>query len=441
MFSRAMLVVLIAAAAPCARAVDLDRAMILTPPASATPEDRAIVTWQHRVEAATASLGDYEQLGWAFVAKARRTLDAGYYKLAEVTATVMDAKFGPSPEGELLRGHVDHNLHRFRAAEAIARRLVAERGLPEDWALASDALMEQGKLTEAIAALQRMADLKPGAEADTRIAHIRWLKGDLPGAIAAMTAALRETSPDDKTSTAWILSRLAGYFLQQGDVTRAAALADAARARLPDYPPALLAAGRVALARHAPAEAVRLLARAESLDPLPEYQWWLADARRAAGDSAGAAAIEATLAARGAIDDPRTYALFLATRRAQPAEAVRLARGELATRRDVFTHDALAWALFAAGDRAAAAAEIRAALAAGTDDPRLWLHAAVIARGRGDAGDARRAAAAARKGAAALLPSERALLDDVAVALRSDATSPAVAVAAPAPVAGPQCRP
>jgi hypothetical protein len=39
------------------------------------------------------------------------------------------------------------------AAEAIARQLVTERGPPEDFALLSDALMEQGRLGEAVAAI------------------------------------------------------------------------------------------------------------------------------------------------------------------------------------------------------------------------------------------------------------------------------------------------
>src|SRR5208283_747085 len=93
----------------------LDERIILVPPAGSEREDREILLWQKRVTAGRETgpngLGTYERLGWSFVAKARRTLDAGYYKLAEKTAEVMDVRFGPSDEALLLRGHVDHNLH------------------------------------------------------------------------------------------------------------------------------------------------------------------------------------------------------------------------------------------------------------------------------------------------------------------------------------------
>jgi len=111
--------------------------------------------------------------------------------------------FGANAQSRLLRGHVLHNLHRFHDAELIARQLVAERGLSFDYALLSDALMEQGKLDQSVAACQKEMELKPGLEAYSRAANLRWLKGDLPGAIQAMEAAVRASSPLDPANCAW----------------------------------------------------------------------------------------------------------------------------------------------------------------------------------------------------------------------------------------------
>ena len=97
----------------------------------------------------------------------------------------------------MLRGHVMHNLHRFAEAEALARQLVAQRESPYDHGLLGDALMEQGQLDEAVEAYQRMADLKPGFHAYSRIAHVRWLRGDLEGARQVMYVAVRAASPRD----------------------------------------------------------------------------------------------------------------------------------------------------------------------------------------------------------------------------------------------------
>jgi tetratricopeptide (TPR) repeat protein len=387
-----------------------DRIILLGQPGK-EKEDRDINQWQARVRLDPQKSGSYERLGWAFIAKARRTLDAGYYKLAEKTADVMDAHFGPSPESMLLRGHVFHNLHRFHDAEIVAQQLVARRGSEFDYALLSDALMEEGRITEAVAACEKMMALKPGLEAYSRAANLRWLTGDLPGATEVMEDAVRATSPLDATNCAWTLSRLSFYYLQAGNSKQALTLADSAVRILADYPPALLARGRALLALNQPTEAATALQQATLLNPLPEYQWWLADALRASGKATEAAKVEATLKQTGEASDPRTYALFLATRHEETNTAVRLAKAELTNRSDVLTEDALAWALAANGDYAQADASIQVALAFKTQDARLFFHAGEIASARGQVEVAKNFFAEAAKFASTLTPSERALLD------------------------------
>jgi len=401
------------AALAAAPAGDLAREIALAPHAGAEREDIEIRRWQDRAAAPAATAADFDRLGWAYVAKARRTLDAGYYKLAEKTADAMDAAFGLSTDSRALRGEIEHSLHHFRAAEDIARALVRERGAPADYGLLSDALMEQGRLDEAVAALQRMVDLKPGIESYARIAHLRWLKGDLPGATQAMEMAARAASAADGEPYAWTLSRLAGYRLQAGEPARALQLAESAARTLPDFPPALFARGRALLALQQRAAACDALQRAADLNPLPEYQWWLADALRADGRESTAAAVEALIDQRGEAADPGTYALFLASRGRDPARACALARAELDARRDVFTHDALAWGLFAAGELAAASDEMTAALAEHTADARLLWHAGEIARARGEAQQAGEFFDRAHAMSATLTPSERAQLESV----------------------------
>jgi hypothetical protein len=104
----------------------------------------------------------------------------------------------------------------------------------------------------------------------------------------------------------------------------------------------------------------------------------------------------------------------LATCGEEPSTAVRLAKAELNTRADVFTHDAVAWALAAAGRWEEAGREMQPALAEGTRDARLFLHAGIIASELARPDDAKkwlREAAAARQ---MLLPSEQAKLSQYA---------------------------
>ena len=390
---------------------NLAERIVLTPQLGAQSEDESIRQWQARAARTEASAADFERLGWAFIAKARRTLDTGYYVLAEQTADVLDARHGVTADARLLRGHVLHNLHQFQAAEEVARELSQARGLSPDFALLSDVLMEQGKLEPAIAALQQMVDLKPGPEAYSRVAHLRWLKGDLKGAIEAMELAARASSPRDHVNHAWVLTRLSGYYLQQGDLPRALRLAESANHGVSDYAPGLFAAGRALLALEQPAAAVTALRQAAVLNPLPEYQWWLADALRTTGERSDAAAVVAALERHGQAADGRTLALFWATRRTEPARSVQLARDELAHRADVFTHDALAWALATSGDLPAAHAAMRRALAEGTRDARLFWHAGEIALGLGQTAEAAAFFEQAEPFAATLTPGERARLN------------------------------
>lgn len=390
---------------------EIAKAMVLSPENGATNEDEELRDWQKQVGAAGAKAEAFNRLAWAFVAKARRTLDAGYYKLAETTVDLRDAQFGADPESRLLRGHVLHNLHRFAEAEVVARKLVSDRGSALDFALLCDTLMEQGKLSDAVSACQQLVNLKPGVEAYSRIAHLRWLKGDLPGALAMMETAERASSPRDRETRAWLLVRLSGYALQSGQINRALSLADDAVNSSVAYPPALLARGRALLALGKTKQAIEPLKRAAELNPLPEYQWWLADALCASGDSATAEKTEALIRQRGEVSDPRTLALFLATRGETSAEALRLAKAELENRADVLTHDAIAWALAARGDAAAAEIEIKLALAEKTRDARLFWHAGEIALLRGDRSTATQAFAAAKPQAATLTPSERTRLE------------------------------
>jgi tetratricopeptide (TPR) repeat protein len=270
--------------------------------------------------------------------------------------------------------------------------------------------MEQGRVDEAVSAYQQMADLKPDLQAYTRAAHMRWLKGDLEGAIEVMQMAVQAGSPHDPESAAWVNSRMALYLLQAGNFTAADRSCEAALAYQSNYAPALLAQGRIRLIQGRDGDAVELLRQATKINPLPEYLWTLAESLRASGQTGEASEVERKLKSRGATTDPRTFALYLATYRKQAATAFQLADAELATREDVFTWDARAWSLAAEGRWTQAAADMQRALSEGTQDARLFLHAGIIAAETEDQGETERFLNQAKAIEQMLLPSERELL-------------------------------
>jgi tetratricopeptide (TPR) repeat protein len=388
---------------PCAAA--------LAPGSQRNDRDRAITRMQQQARREASPEGALERLGYAYVARARVAGDAGDYTLAQQTAACLETTHPGDPAALLLKGHTLHQLHQFAEAERVARELVSKRSFVLDYGLLGDAVMEQGRLDEAADAYQKMMDLKPFYQSYTRAAHLRWLKGDLAGASDMMRLAIGAGSHRDPESLAWAWTRLASYELQ---ARKAGAAADAVQAALryqADYPAALLVQGRLLLASAKGSEALDVLRRAASLNPLPEYQWALADALWAEHLEADARQVEDELIARGEAADPRTLALYLATRRTQVARAVALAEEELRQRGDVFTLDAHAWALAADGRIDEAVPVITRALSEGTQDGRLFLHAGVI---HAEAGRTRESKGWLNKAShlrSMLLPSEAERLD------------------------------
>ena len=419
---------------PAAAAAANPLAVVLAAPTGDDRIDIEIRQRQEQIRSGRQPQLALERLGWLFVAKARTSFDPGYYKIAEQCALALEkqteeggvAHSNSVQAAMLLRGHVLHNLHRFKEAEPIARNLAAQRGSPLDFALLGDVLMEQGRLAAAVDAYQKMMDLNPDSRAYARVAHIRWLKGDLSGAIAAMQVAVEAAGSRDAESAAWMQTRLAFYQFQSGNISLASRACDAALNRQTNYAPAQLIRGRILLADGKSAEAAEEFRQAIKSNPLPEYYWAEIEALAAAGREDEARIAESLLNRRGVNDDPRTYALFLATRETRPELALKLAREEIQQRADVFTYDTLAWAYCAAGEISTAQQNITRALAEGTEDARIFLHAAVIAQRAGDVIGAKIFLEKTYARRHLLWPSERKHLEKTMAALAWQPTSVAL---------------
>ncbi len=355
-------------------------ALILAPQPGKDPLDRELARLQDKIRANRAAKPQILQLGWIFVSKARMTGDPGYYKMAEECAQLS----GDESASLLLRGHIDHALHRFAEAEAVAQRLVTEKNPGwQAYALLGDALMEQGKLTEAIPVYQRMIDLRPCLQTYARVAHLRWLKGDLSGAEELMRLAVEAGSSRDPEPAAWAYTRLALYQLQAHETKESSWSVDRALEFVKNYAAAMALRSKLEMERGQPAAAVDSLRIAVAQVPLPEYQWALIDAAELAGDHDLVAKTEHALQTRGASEDPRSFALYLASHQKDPALAFRLAEEELSTRPDVLSYDAVAWTALAAGRVEEASENMKCALAEGTGDARLFYHAGKIAAANG----------------------------------------------------------
>jgi tetratricopeptide (TPR) repeat protein len=368
-------------------------------PAGTAAADAALV--KHAAQAREKpDEGDrWTALGRDWVRKARVESKPLLYRNAQACATVA-LEHSPDDAAALgLRALVWLNEHRFAEVRELASAIVARD--PDDamtWGMLSDAELELGNLEAAMQSAQRMMDLKPNLPSYGRAAHLRWLQGDTAGAKRIYRQAIEAgRAYADREPSAWMTVQVALIFWHEGDYEGADAGLDLALAELPNYAPALEAKGRVALSRGDYPSVVRSLTRALELHASVESRWLLGDAYALLGNRVAAERSYARVVQDGRLSDPRTLALFYATKDRDPAEAVELAQQEYATRKDIYTKDALAWALYRAGDSKRADRLSRDAIATGTPDARLLYHAGAIRAAAGDAAAGRELMARAQQ--------------------------------------------
>jgi tetratricopeptide (TPR) repeat protein len=341
----------------------------------------------------------YVVVGYTWVRKARAEAAPGLYRNAEACAQQALALVPGDALAQGLRGMIMLNDHRFAEARALATELLA-RDAHDVTALGllSDAALELGDREAAIDAAQRMVDEKPSLLSYGRAAHLRWLQGDVPGAKRLYERAIAAGAElKDREPRAWMIVQAALVFWHAGDYAGADAGFDLALREQPEYAPALEGKGRVALSRGDARAAVSWLERAERKSPLVETAWLLGDAYRLSGDRARAEQAYERVEREGKAHDPRTLALFYATKKQRADEALRLAQLEYAGRKDLYGKDVLAYALLRSGDVKAARALSREVVAHGTPDARLLFRAGEIAKAAGDAGEGETLVAQARQ--------------------------------------------
>jgi tetratricopeptide (TPR) repeat protein len=254
--------------------------------------------------------------------------------------------------------------------------------LVSDWA-AIDQL--SGDYERAIEAAERMAALRPGLPAYTRVAFLRSLLGDRAGALEMLRLAAAAGSRRDPESLAWTLVHLGHEHFGGGDLAAAARAYAAALDVVPDYYMALAGLGRVRAAEGRLDEAIHLYRRATARVPAPDLVGALGDVLAAAGQAEEAERQFALVEYMGRVAQAagttygRQLALFYADHDRHLDEAVRLARQEAAGRGDIYTDDALGWALYKNGRLAEAKRAALRALRLGTEDALLHYHAGMIA--------------------------------------------------------------
>ncbi len=354
----------------------------------------AIVRAQNELEASPGNADAFFTLSSYYLQAIRENADTAYYGRIEKLMDLLKRRDPDNADIPFLLGSVAAGRHDFHAALDYAQPLVtAYPDIPRYLGLLADAQIELGMYAEAAQSLQTMSDLRPDSNAFTRIAYLREIHGDIPGAVEAMQDALEGGGHPE--NIAWQLTETA-RLVQSADPAAAATLYASALKTFPSFAPALAGLARTDMLLGKPDDARTHAKEAIALLPLPEYPALLGDIEASQGNT-GQAAAQFTLVQIGydAITQRGTNVelertRFLVDHDLDLPAALERARAVYADRPTIYAADLLAWALYKNDKAAEAAGYVTKALATGSHDPMILYHAGVIAKANGKPAEARR---------------------------------------------------
>jgi len=377
-------------------------ALVSTPAAAETeklsPAAQKIQWAQRAIENNPNNFQRYNDLALALARRARETSDVSYYEQADAALQKSLQLVPGNIEGQKAQVWVLLGKHEFAKALKLASAL--NQKVPDDvsiYGFLVDANVELGNYGEAENAAQWMLDIRPGnVPGLTRAAYLRELFGDLEGSADLMRSAYQQVQATEVEDRAWMLTQLAHLRWTAGALNDAEGLLRQALELFPNYHYALGNLAKIYSAKGQEAKAIALLRQRYESAPHPENAYALAESLERAGRFVEARRMyleferKARRELKKADNANRELVFYYADHSHRPAEALRIARLEVAGRRDVYTLDAHAWALYANGRYAEAQKQIEGALSVGVRDARLLYHAGAIALKRGNRAQARR---------------------------------------------------
>ncbi len=350
------------------------------PPTSIEGLQQRITEMERRLREQPGDAAASVLLADALLRQQRATVDG---RPANRAASILEDVLKREPgqyDALRLLGAVRLSRHQFRDALDIGRR--ARDARPDDawnYGVIGDALLELGEYDDAYDAFDRMAALRPNADAYARISYARELRGDIAGALTVMQMAANATPAHDVEAKAWYVAHVGELYLQLVKPDDAEREFRHATFFFPDYPHAMIGLAKLKVARGDRAGAREDFLAQFKRTPTLDLAARIGDLYRAEGDAGQAERyyqLAEELAGPAIAQTEPAFAMFLAERDRKLPEALRIAELVSAIRHDIFTDDALGWALYKAGRIPEACAAAKRALRTGSGDPRIREHAA-----------------------------------------------------------------
>lgn len=348
------------------------------------PEDAEIAEAMALIEKSPDQPLAYDQLAIVYIKRARRTSDFDLnYKAEEAVRKALEIAPNASSSRKLLAS-LHLTLHRFAEGLELGKQLNKE--FPDDafvYGILTDANAELGNYPEAVAAAQKMVDLKPNSNSYARVAHMRSLHGDHQGAVEAYKLAARTADPQDQEAQSWCLVQLGKEFWNNGNYPESVKVLDEALSLLPDYKPAILAKAKSLASLNDYDGAARVLSSLEDGESDPDVNILLAHMHSRKGDAQKSEEYlrrgeRAEAENLGVAGEQGHVAMLWADHDMNLPDALKIAESEYARQKDIYTTDLLAWCLYKNGRFEEAKKLSQKAVSLKTNDARLYYHAGMI---------------------------------------------------------------
>ena len=360
--------------------------------------ERAVRFLEERVKSDPEDFSASNKLAGLYLQKLRETGNASYLELAFRAAR---ASLASVPEvrnagGLAALAGAEFAAHEFTNARDHAIRLAEiepRKSYPQT--MLGDALVELGEYERAEIAYKKAVALDGGLtyNGEIRLARLAQLKGDNSAVqkhyATALTLALNQPAPPRET-VAWLRWQLGETAFSVGDYETAEKHFRDALVTFPDYYRAVASTGKTRHANNDLPGAIAQYEKAVRLLPDPQFIAALGDLYRLAGRETDAQKQYELVEQIGRLSElngtlyNRQLALFYADHDIKIDEAYQLAAKEYEMRKDIYGADALAWTALKAGKLTEAQAAMKDALRLGTQDAKIFYHAALIARAAGD---------------------------------------------------------
>ncbi len=298
-----------------------ERTAQLGDPAEAEQRRTTYATLQQKLRADPNDRKSWIKLTELFITEARITGNFGstYDAALTILDDLLEKTKTSSPANNEIRGEaltlkalIMLSQHQFKEALALGQEAIKlDPYRAFNYGVLVDAHVELGHYAAAVQLSDRMVAIRPDLRSYSRVSYIRELHGDIPGAIAAMDMAVKAGYPGFE-DTSWARVMLGRLFENKGDLKKAEEQYMAAITERRNYPPGMVAMGRMEMKKGNYEKAEQYLVDAIQLMPDAHAFMELARTYEAAGrtaerDQASAKAEEILLGLAGGPGDTHPH--------------------------------------------------------------------------------------------------------------------------------------